>query len=113
MSSIKERIFGAVTVMSEEDAQKVWDLILSTFALDNIEQVVPDPDEQAIMNAYKNGDPDYQPSVSQEICLRIEFKIQGKKFLTKCREPFFCLNFYLCFFKILVCSGAMTSLSVP
>ena len=50
MSSIKERIFGAVTVMSEEDAQKVWDLILSTFALDNIEQVVPDPDEQAIMN---------------------------------------------------------------
>ena len=25
MSSIKERIFGAVTVMSEEDAQKVWE----------------------------------------------------------------------------------------
>ena len=44
MSNIKERIFGAVTVMSEEDAQKVWDLILSTFALDNIEQIVPDPD---------------------------------------------------------------------
>ena len=70
MSSIKERIFGAVTVMSEEDAQKVWDLILSTFALDNIEQVVPGPDEQAIMNAYKNGDPDYQPSVSQEDLLK-------------------------------------------
>ena len=51
MSSIKERIFGAVT-------------------LDNIEQVVPDPDEQAIMNAYKNGDPDYQPSVSQEDLLK-------------------------------------------
>ena len=46
MSSIKERIFGAVTVMSEEDAQKVWDLILSTFALD------------------------YQPSVSQEDLLK-------------------------------------------
>ena len=56
--------------MSEEDAQKVWDLILSTFALDNIEQVVPDTDEQAIMNAYKNGDPDYQPSVSQEDLLK-------------------------------------------
>ena len=53
MSNIKERIFGAVTVMSEEDAQKVWDLILSTFALDNIEQIVPDLDEQTIMNAYK------------------------------------------------------------
>nr|WP_295287154.1 hypothetical protein [uncultured Blautia sp.] len=56
--------------MSEEDAQKVWDLILSTFALDNIEQVVPEPDEQAIMNAYKNGVPDYQPSVSQEDLLK-------------------------------------------
>ena len=70
MSNIKERIFGAVTVMSEEDAQKVWDLILSTFTLDNIEQVVPEPDEQAIMNAYKNGVPDYQPSVSQEDLLK-------------------------------------------
>lgn len=70
MSNIKERIFGAVTVMSEEDAQKVWDLILSTFALDNIKQVVPEPDEQAIMNAYKNGVPDYQPSVSQEDLLK-------------------------------------------
>ena len=70
MSNIKERIFGAVTVMSEEDAQKVWDLILSTFALDNIEQVVPEPDEQAAMDAYKNGNPDYQPSVSQEDLLK-------------------------------------------
>lgn len=70
MSSIKERIFGAVTVMSEKDAQKVWDLILSTFALNNIEQVLPDPDEQAAINAYKNGDPDYQSSVSQEDLLK-------------------------------------------
>ena len=70
MSNIKERIFGAVTVMSEEDAQKVWDLILSTFTLDNIEQVVPEPDEQAIMKAYKSGDPNYQPSVSQEDLLK-------------------------------------------
>ena len=70
MSNIKERIFGAVTVMSEEDAQKVWDLILSTFALDDIEQIVPDPDEQAAMDAYKNGNPDYQPSVSQEDLLK-------------------------------------------
>lgn len=70
MSSIKERIFGAVTVMSEEDAQKVWDLILSTFALANIEQVLPDSDEQIAMSAYKNGDSDYQPSVSQEDLLK-------------------------------------------
>lgn len=70
MSNIKERIFGAVTVMSEADAQKVWELILSTFALNNVEQIVPDPDEQAAMDAYKNGNPDYQPSVSQEDLIR-------------------------------------------
>ncbi len=34
--------------------------------LNNVEQIVPDPDEQAAMDAYKNGNPDYQPSVSQE-----------------------------------------------
>ena len=39
-------------------------------ALDNIEQVLPDPDEQAAMTAYKNGNPDYQPSVSQEDLLK-------------------------------------------
>ena len=70
MSNIKERIFGAVTVMSEEDAQKVWELILSTFSLDSIEQVLPEPEEQAATNAYQNGDPDYQPSVSQEDRIR-------------------------------------------
>lgn len=70
MSNIKERIFGAVTVMSEEDAQKVWELILSTFSLDSIEQVLPESEEQAAINAYQNGDPDYQPSVSQEDLIR-------------------------------------------
>lgn len=38
--------------------------------LDNVEQVLPVPDEQVAMNAYKNGDPDYQPSVSQEDLLK-------------------------------------------
>ena len=70
MSNIKERIFGAVTVMSEEDAQKVWELILSTFFFFCIEKVLPEPEEQAAINAYQNGDPDYQPSVSQEDLIR-------------------------------------------
>ena len=61
MSKIKERIFGAVSIMSDEDAQKVWELILSTFALNNIEADQPDPEEQAALEAYQNGDPDYQP----------------------------------------------------
>lgn len=38
--------------------------------LNNVEQIVPDPDEQAAMDAYKNGNPDYQPSISQEDLLK-------------------------------------------
>lgn len=38
--------------------------------LNNVEQIVPDPDEQAAMDAYKNGNPDYQPSVSQKDLLK-------------------------------------------
>ena len=38
--------------------------------LNNVEQIVPDSDEQAAMDAYKNGNPDYQPSVSQEDLLK-------------------------------------------
>ena len=53
MSNVKERIFGAVTIMSEEDAVKVWNLIQGAVALSNAEEVAP-------------YDPDYQPSISQE-----------------------------------------------
>ena len=66
MSNVKERIFGAVTIMSEEDAVKVWNLIQGAFALSNAEEVPPYPDEIAAINAYKSGDPEYQPSISQE-----------------------------------------------
>lgn len=45
MSNIKERILGAVTVMNDKDAEKVWDLIQSTFALANAEEVEPEEDE--------------------------------------------------------------------
>ena len=44
MSNVKERIFGAVTIMSDEDAEKVWNLIQATFLLNNVEEVTPDPD---------------------------------------------------------------------
>ena len=52
--------------MSEEDAVKVWNLIQGAFALSNAEEVIPEPDELAAIAAYKAGDPDYQPSISQE-----------------------------------------------
>ena len=50
MSNVKERIFGAVTIMSDEDAEKVWNLIQATFLLNNVEEVTPDPDEIAALN---------------------------------------------------------------
>ena len=70
MSNVKERILGAVTIMSEEDAIKVWNLIQGAFALSNAEEVAPYPDERAAISAYKAGDPDYQPSISQEEVLK-------------------------------------------
>ena len=70
MSNVKERIFGAVTIMSDEDAEKIWNLIQATFLLNNVEEVTPDPDEIAALNAYHSGDPDYQPAMSQEEVLK-------------------------------------------
>ena len=70
MSNVKERIFGAVTIMSEEDAEKVWNLIQTAFLLNNVEEVTPDPEELEALNAYRSGDPDYQPVMSQEEVLK-------------------------------------------
>lgn len=66
MSNVKERILGAVTVMSEADAQKVWELIQAAFTLSNAEVIEPTPEELIAYHAYRNGDADYQPSLSQE-----------------------------------------------
>lgn len=70
MSNVKERIFGAVTIMSDEDAEKVWNLIQAAFLLNNVEEVTPDPEEIAALNAYHSGDPDYQSAMSQEEVLK-------------------------------------------
>lgn len=66
MLNVKERILGAVTVMSNEDAEKLWDIIQATFALSNAESVPPEQDELIALNAYRNNDPEYRPSISQE-----------------------------------------------
>jgi len=61
MSVIKERIFGAVTVMDEKDAAKVWDVIRFQFGFP---VDLPTEEEVKILNAYKNGDDEYQPFIS-------------------------------------------------
>ena len=40
MSNVKERIIGAVTIMSEEEAEKVWNLIQASFILSDVEEIV-------------------------------------------------------------------------
>ncbi|MCD7716845.1 MAG: hypothetical protein LUI39_10405 [Lachnospiraceae bacterium] len=70
MSNVKERILGAVTIMSENDAQKIWELIQATFQLANAETVKADEDELAAFNAFHDGEPEYQPSITQEELIR-------------------------------------------
>ncbi len=70
MSDVKERILGAVTVMSDEDAKKIWELIQSTFVLANAESVEASSNELDALKAFRDGDPDYQPSISQQELLK-------------------------------------------
>ena len=66
MSNVKERIIGAVTIMSEEEAEKVWNLIQASFILSDVEEIEPDPEELEALSRYEAGEPDYQPSISAE-----------------------------------------------
>ena len=66
MSNVKERIIGAVTIMSEEEAEKVWNLIQASFILSDVEEIEPDPEELEALRRYEPGAPDYQPSISAE-----------------------------------------------
>ena len=59
MSNVKERIIGAVTIMSEEEAEKVWNLIQASFILSDVEEL-------EALRRYEAGEPDYQPSISAE-----------------------------------------------
>ena len=66
MSNVKERILGAVTIMKEEDAEKVWQLIQATFTLANAPEEEPTEEEARIFKAYHDGEPEYQPFMTHE-----------------------------------------------
>ncbi len=70
MSNVKERIIGAVSIMTDDDAEKIWKLILGTFALANAKEDIPDEDESLILDEYRAGNPDYQPYMSHEDVLK-------------------------------------------
>lgn len=66
MSKTKERIIGAISVMNEQQAEKVWELIQTAFRLSNAEETEPSSEELQAMEAYHNGVVDYQPVHTQE-----------------------------------------------
>lgn len=70
MSNVKERIIGAVSIMTEDDAEKLWKLILGTFALANAKEEIPDEEDVRILNEYHAGNPNYQPHMSHEDVLK-------------------------------------------
>ena len=63
MSAVKERILGAVTVMSEADAKRVWNVIRMQLGID---EDIPTIKEKKIIEAYKQGDEEYQPYISHD-----------------------------------------------
>lgn len=72
MNAIKERILGAVAVMDNSDAEKVWDFVINNLtsrSWDDIEEVPPDEWDLKMLEDIEN-DPDCHEFVSQEDLLR-------------------------------------------
>ena len=60
-------VHGVITWMDEDiDCAPEYMYEHSYTYLSNTEEVPPYPDEIAAINAYKSGEPEYQPSISQE-----------------------------------------------
>ena len=72
MLAVKERIMGAVTVMSEEDANKFWRILQQNYGY-GLESVEPTKDEIEALDAYESGDPEYQATISQEDAMKLLF----------------------------------------
>ena len=68
MSAVKERILGAVTVMSDADAEKVWKFVLDNLpsrSWETIEEVLPDEWDLEMLNDIDNN-PECHEFISQE-----------------------------------------------
>ncbi len=57
MSGIKERLLGAITVMDDASAMKLWDFILEQFdnGWDAIEEVEPDSIDLQMIQEVENN----------------------------------------------------------
>lgn len=71
MSGIKERIVGALSIMSDEDAESVWAFIRDGYVVksktwDDIDEVEPDSDELELIKKYSAAPSAYAPAVTHE-----------------------------------------------
>ncbi len=71
MSEIKERIVGALSIMSDTDAESVWAFIrdgyvVKTKTWSDIEEVEPDAEEMEIIKKYNANPTAFAPAVSHE-----------------------------------------------
>ena len=74
MAVIKERIIGAVTLMTDKDAENFWELIKSHYIIspktwEDIEEGPPDEFDLAMLKEIEN-DPDCQEFVSSDDVIR-------------------------------------------
>lgn len=70
MTAIKERIIGAITIMTDQDAEKIWNLIQTNFKLEHLESVPPTDDDLYALQEYHNGNPEYTVSFSTDDVMR-------------------------------------------
>lgn len=73
MSNVKERIIGAVTVMDEQDAVKIWNIIITTFQKkewNNIPEELPDEIDLAMLDEIKK-DADCREFVSSDEAMKL------------------------------------------
>ncbi len=74
MTAIKERIIGAVSLMSDKEAEDFWKLIQNRYIIlpknwDNIEEVEPDEIDLQMLEEIK-ADPDCHSFVSSEEAMK-------------------------------------------
>jgi hypothetical protein len=73
MSSVKERIIGAVTIMDEKDAAQIWNIILTTFAQRewaDIREELPDEIDLSMLAEIEKN-PDCRDFVSSAEAMKI------------------------------------------
>lgn len=70
MSNVKERILGAVTVMSEKDATALWEIIIDNFSSwEDVEGVEPDEVDIAMLKDIETN-PDCQTFISNDEAMK-------------------------------------------